>query len=91
MPGSLTPRFANEVVVSLSNSFFRYAAEPTPRSAVWRNQAGSLLAREAAISFLDISSGGFCVLVARFVNVSGIDATDCGRALMEPAPLDVGR
>lgn len=62
-----------------------------PRSAVWRNHAGSLPARDAAMSFLDISSGGFCGLVDRFVNESGIEATDCGRVLIEPGPREVGR
>lgn len=43
------------------------------------------------MSFLDISSGPFCGLVERLVNASGIEATDCGRDLMEPGPRDVGR
>jgi hypothetical protein len=56
IPGSLILRLEKEAGLSASLSFFRYAAEFDPRSAVWRNQEGSLAPKEAAISCLDISS-----------------------------------
>lgn len=56
IPGSLIPRLENVGAMSKSASFLRYAADPIPLSAVWRNHVGSFAPSAAAISFLDFSS-----------------------------------
>ncbi len=91
IPGSLILRLEKEAGLSVSLSFFRYAAEFDPRSAVWRNHEGSLAPKEAAISCLDISSMFFGWSGFGPGLMSAIDATDCGLDLNEPVPLDKGR
>lgn len=76
---------------SVAPSFFRYAAEFRPLSAVWRNQDGSFEPREAAISCLDISSEGLGCSGRGVGLTSARDAIDCGLDLNEPVPLDNGR
>lgn len=72
---------------------FRYAPDLSARSSVWRNHAGSLELRAAAISFLDIS--GSSRSVEGFLGDSGRVRTGLGepgggRPRTEPKPLEVG-
>lgn len=90
IPGSLIPRLVKEGAASASVSFLRYAPDPIPRSAVWRNHEGSLAPNDAAMSFLENSS----VLLGRSrpgeALESGRDTIDCGRDLIDPTPLEDG-
>ena len=90
----------NEVVFELSSSlFFRYAAEPAPRSAVCRNQVGSFEAKECDIWSLDNSfsfsftSKGVGPGVARgdLIALFSDAPIESGRLFALVEPLEVGR
>lgn len=74
----------NELSVSLSSSRLRlYAADPTPRSAVWRKKAGSFVASSCAISGL--------LGLSLDVGLSGDDAGEVRLALFSWARTESGR
>ena len=93
MPGSLCACGGG---ISLATSLWSdrlYAADPLPRSCVWRNHAGSREPRDAAISLRD--RGSSTAVTSSFglsaCSRGSARAPDSGRERMDPKPEPIPR
>lgn len=92
MPGScLLPETAAASTIS-SSWFFLYAAEPTPRSAVCLNHAGSLLPNDCAICVRETGRSGEEGAESSSKDVVSVrcavgDTTDTGRRMLPDCGL----
>jgi hypothetical protein len=92
MPGSCLLPDIDPASEALSSSFRLYAAEPMPRSAVWRKYAGSFAPNDAAIWVLERGrSGEEGVDASRELGLAATDRglrmlPDCGRCFHERVP-----
>ena len=92
MPGSCLLPDIDPASDALSSSFRLYAAEPMPRSAVWRKYAGSFAPNDAAICVLESGrSGEDGAEASRELGLAVTDRglrmlPDCGRCFHERVP-----
>lgn len=83
MPGSCLLPDMDPASDALSSSLRLYAAEPMPRSAVWRKYAGSFAPSEAAICAREVGrSGEEGVEASREAGLSKLEAPDMGRRML---------